>query len=646
VAFAQPLGTYGAGAIALHVADGSQILSQHVGGQRLTVRVGRRADERFGSCLARVTTPQLRRGWLPVLQTRYVDRAGVRYRQESFAARVSPAGELTSYVEVTIDARRSSGTGHVRFVSGRQSLAYSVRAGRERTVYVAWRPDARRPRLLAVDEPTYERARAALIDYWERRLSQAATFVVPEKRVLDAERNLLIQNLGLTWRYSIGNAYEQFSFPESVDNAEVMAAYGLADVARAVLRTSLTRKPRPYPNWKMGERLVAAAFQYRLFADREFVAQVTPSLRQYVATLGRQIERSRRGILQRERYSSDIPDPVYGLHSQAVAWQGLRSMARAWALTGESALAARSRALAARLETGLRRAVRASARKLPDGSLFVPVRLLDGERPYDSLTEARPGSYWNLVMPYALASGFFPPHGRDANGVLRYLESHGSRFLGLVRAGAYALYGNPTYPTSGSDQVYGLQVARFLADNDRSDQLVLSLYGHLAAAMTPGTFVAGEAATIAPLGGAYYRSMYLPPNSASNAAFLETLRLLLVHETVDRNGNPHGLDLAFATPRAWLRPGKQIVVRAAPTSFGPLSYAIETAERSLRVSLEVPARSEIQALRLRIRLPRPNRVTTVRLDGRPFSRFNRRTETINLSGRTGALALDVGYARP
>ena len=113
---------------------------------------------------------------------------------------------------------------------------------------------------------------------------------------------------------------------------------------------------------------------------------------------------------------------------------------------------------------------------------------------------------------------------------------HGSRLLGLVRAGAYSLYGKPKYPVSGTDQVYGLNVARFLADNDRPDQLVLSLYGMLGASMTPNTFVSGEAATVAPLRGASYRSMYMPPNTASNSAFLETLRLMLVHERRDKDG--------------------------------------------------------------------------------------------------------------
>ena len=197
------------------------------------------------------------------------------------------------------------------------------------------------------------------------------------------------------------------------------------------------------------------------------------------------------------------------------------------------------------------------------------MRLLDGERPYDALSATRAGSYWNLVMPYALASGLFQPHGGEARDVLRYMLTHGSRLLGLVRAGGYALYGDAPFPTSGTDQVYGLSMSRFLADNDRPDQLVLSLYGQLAAGMTRGTFVAGEAASVAPLDGERYRTMFLPPNGTSNAAFLETLRLVLVHETTGADGSPQGLELAYATPRAWLAPGKEIAVRIGTDELRP-----------------------------------------------------------------------------
>ena len=160
------------------------------------------------------------------------------------------------------------------------------------------------------------------------------------------------------------------------------------------------------------------------------------------------------------------------------------------------------------------------------------MRLDAGEEPYGAVTESREGSYWNLVAPYALASGLFPPGSRVATGALAYLERHGSLLLGLVRAGGYSLYGPGANPRlSGTDEVYGVNLARFLAAQDDADELVLALYGQLAAAMTPNTFVAGEAASVAPLDGLRYRAMYLPPNSVANDSFLETLRLMLVQET-------------------------------------------------------------------------------------------------------------------
>jgi pimeloyl-ACP methyl ester carboxylesterase len=636
VPFAQPLGVQGAGTVALHVADGSQVISNLTGEQTLTVFVGPMGKERYGTCVRRLTPAGLAEGYLPILETRYADAAGARYRQESFAARDPRTRGLTSFIRIEIDARRAA---RVRLKSSTgRTLSYRVARGTERTLYVGWLNHPRRSRAFPVDEARYESARSSVVAYWNRRLAEGAQITVPEERVNDAVRNLLIQNLTLTWRYSIGNPYEQFSFPEGVDVAQVMAEFGYPAVSRSILRTSLTRKTTPYPNWKMGEKLIGSALHYRLALDRAYLRHATPALSRYVDVLGRQIASGRTGLLGRERYSSDIPDSVYGLHSQAVVWQGLRAMGRVWAETGNAALARKAQALAARLEDGLRRAVRVSQRRLPDGSLFLPAQLIDGERPYGSLTEARLGSYWNLVMPYALASGLFRPGSAEARGALRYLLRHGSRLLGVVRAGAYALYPDPVFPTSGTDQVYGINVARFLADNDESEQLVLSLYGTLATAMTPDTFVSGEAASVAPLADAYHRAMYLPPNGASNAAFLTTLRSLLVHETREPDGTPRGLQLAFGTPRPWLRAGKRISVEKVPTSFGPVSYSLEAREGAVQATIDVPERRPDE-LKLRLRLPRGIRIVGVARNGQAFSRID--GETLDLSRLRGKIELVI-----
>ena len=157
---------------------------------------------------------------------------------------------------------------------------------------------------------------------------------------------------------------------------------------------------------------------------------------------------------------------------------------------------------------------------------------------------------------------------------------------------------------------------------------MLSLYGQLAAAMSPGTFVAGEAASVAPAPGLRERAMYLPPNGAANAAFLETLRLLLVHETADR------LELAFSTPRAWLAPGRRIAVANAPTRFGPVVVRDRRAgAHGGRDGADRRGASSPRTLAIRLRLPAGARIRSVSLNGHRYARFDPATGTIELSGR-------------
>ena len=673
LAFGRPAGSGGVRSLDLHVADGSQIVSENVDGPRLTVGVGRTGSERYGSCLGRLGAPALYRGYLPVLETTYVSADGVRYRQESFATEIPQTRSLVSFVRVVVDPRFATrATGYLRLTpsvrglrrvdnrlkrgkrtrllfspgarfNGR-SLVYSTKQRKPLTVYAAWLSEARVTGPLKLRKASYEQAKRALAAYWNGRLAQGAALVVPERRVLDAERNLLIQNLSHAWRYSLGNSYERFSW-ELVDLAQVMGAYGFTGTERAIVAKSFQRGS-VFPNRAAGERMSGTADYYRRTGDAAFVASVTPGLRDAVTDFELQLKGSTTGLLYPEQYGVDISTPVYGLHDQALALEGLRDMAGVWAGTGHALLASRATRVADRLEAGLQAAVQLSSTRLPDGSLFVPVVLLDGrEKPFAAVTDSRDGSYWNLVMPYALASGLFPPGSSEATGVLRYMLNHGSRFLGLVRFHAVPNIGKPGYRAPGSDDVYGTNVARFLADNDESDQLVLSLYGKLGAGMTPNTFVAGEGSTIGPVDGEYYRSMFRPPNSANNAFFLETLRLMLVHETRDASGTPAGLELAFATPRAWLRAGKQIAVRRVQTSFGPLSYSIAAKAGSIRVHVDVPGRVQPQTLKLRLRLPRGQRMKAVALEGRDFFRYVPATETINLSGLRGSVDLEVTTAR-
>jgi hypothetical protein len=128
--------------------------------------------------------------------------------------------------------------------------------------------------------------------------------------------------------------------------------------------------------------------------------------------------------------------------------------------------------------------------------------------------------------------------------------------------------------------------------------------------------------------------MFMPPNSGANASYLETLRQLLVHERRGPLGAPAGLDLAFATPRAWLADGLAINVREAPTSFGNVSYSLERTGSAIDAALVIPAHAHA---RLRLRVPAGERVARVVAGGAVLTVD--RAGTVDLGDRDGAVTL-------
>jgi hypothetical protein len=130
--------------------------------------------------------------------------------------------------------------------------------------------------------------------------------------------------------------------------------------------------------------------------------------------------------------------------------------------------------------------------------------------------------------------------------------------------------------------------------------------------------------------------MYMPPNLGANSSFLETLKLLLVHERRGPRGAPRGLDLAFSTPRAWLADGATIAVKRVRTSFGPLSFSLERTAKTIHIEVSNPKAPE--PARLRLRLPSGQRVVSVRVGTRPLH-VDQRTSTVTLPARGGRLRL-------
>lgn len=668
--FSFPFTPYGSTVFALHVADGSEIITRNVTGANLKIYVGNGKDL-YGSCHARLQQPKLAEGSLPILQTAYTDAAGIQYHQESFVGRAYGAygaRSVISFVKLTVDARKSTHGATVRLVpwqllahsapdrlalkgqarlivsDGAQFISgvvrYTVPAGEEQTIYADWLNAPSDAEYVHATAAAYETARNTVVSFWQKRLGQGATFDVPEPAVQNAEQAILTQLIAYGWRYSIGNPYEELSYAESLDAAEIAAEYGYATVAKQILDFSLARmklRPQRFTAFRGGHILATAATYYRLTRDKAFLRAQTPALMHLVSmTAARQRHSGpAKGRLMPEALSTDLEGhAVDSVSGQIEAIEGLLAIGRVWSSNGYAADATRARTLATSIDHALRPAVTKASKRLHDGSVFVPDQLAKPrQKPFARITATRDGSYWNLVMPYAFASGWFAPHSSTSRGILRYLFGHGSRLLGVPRTYARTVYGDA--PGAGLAQVYGLSTSRFLADNDQPDQLVLSLYGMLAAGMTAGTYISGEAVSVLPVHGALDRAMFMPPNSGANASYLGTLREQLVHERRGPLGAPVGLDLAFSTPRAWLADGEEIDVRSAPTSFGKVSYTLARSGSTISGKLTIPYGPT--ATRLRLRVPAGEHLTHVVVGSTVVAAD--RSGTIDLGDRHGSIAL-------
>ncbi|MCL4691624.1 MAG: hypothetical protein KJ060_03835 [Candidatus Hydrogenedentes bacterium] len=652
------------------VADGSRIAADRYDSPNdLKVFVGAAGAEPFGGSLDRLEPPRLADGYYPILQTAYMDADGNRYTQESFAAPMDGVDGLCAFLRIDVH-RAANGAGPlVRFMrgSGNSGLvatqpmlgegqeAHWVADPGDSVCTVVWHPSQPLDHVNA--DALYDRKRTEWKAYWDALLAEGAQFIVPEHIVMDAQRNLLVQNLIMRWRYSLGAVVYHNSFyqPESSDAVATLGLYGFPEAYRDGLEylVDQTKGAAYYANWERGEKLTHAAHYYHLTRDRAFIERLTPQYEAFCEEFRQQFAADPNGLLQKERQCGDIPQVSYFVWHQVLGWRGMRDMAMVWRDIGREDLHDRYAPVAQDLNAAIGRAMAESQVAMPDGTLFIPRMLLEDAPVEAPVTETRLGSYWNLCMPYAFASGFWDPQGEDMDRIMGFMRNHGSFLLGLLRfnyyptpIGSYRAGGLPGYYTTGFDNVYLPDYLQLVADRDEADHLILSFYGKLAHGQTRGTFVSGEGETVGERPGEFYRSCYGTPCSANNNAFLLPLRLMLVRESFNpETGMPENLYLAHATPREWLEDGKTIQVTDAPTCFGPVNYTVEShlSDNRVDANLLLPSRNPTARTFLKLRAPVGREMNSVRVNGERYSRFNASTETIDLSGLTGRVELSISY---
>jgi hypothetical protein len=650
-------------------------------GTPVVFRVG--PDEfRFGDLRERLSEPELAEGWLPIYSIEYrhpspvgsqslipIDQQpgqneGEVYRLEAIAenavvfVRFSLAAGKSGIITVQLEPPTGSqfATGAIQDAQGksivladkswkweRGGLHAQLTPNRSATLAIATKPLA--PGQLTFDDSTYARHRQLTERTWKDTIGRAMTVELPEERVSDAWKNLLVQNFMLAsgdrMFYSAGNQYEALYEMEGSDAVLALLAWGYEAEARELFVPLLDFTRRGLENHQAGQKIKDVVQYWWQTRDSRWVREMRPRIEREFTRLI--TNRNAEGLLPKERYCGDIATPVHSLSVEAKAYRALLDLPPVLRKVGDDELADRVAKAAAEITPKIKDAVMRSIRR-ETSPPFVPIALLDNESIHDPICDTRIGSYWNLIIGYVMASRLFPPGSVEENWIPHYLEQHGGLCMGMIRSG-----GAEFNFWTGPDRVNPLYGTRYALDTLRRDdpsRALVSFYGMLAQGLTRNTLVGGEGSTLAPVddGGRFF---YCPPNSAGNAHVLSMLRNLLVQDCdLDDDGEPETLRLLFATSPRWLADGARIVVDRAPTAFGPVSVKADSqlSAGRLVIHASLPTRNPPQKALLRARVPDGWQVTSAKTGDKPLAVDKR--GTVDLSGRQGEISVEFAVAKP
>jgi acyl-CoA thioesterase-1 len=124
------------------------------------------------------------------------------------------------------------------------------------------------------------------------------------------------------------------------------------------------------------------------------------------------------------------------------------------------------------------------------------------------------------------------------------------------------------------------------------------------------------------------------PHVHSISGLVHMLRTMLLQE---RDG---ALYLLQGMPRAWLEQGKEIVIRDAPTWYGPISLHCTSAvdEGRVTIALKVPEHIGHTPIRLRIRAPYGRRLAAATVEGQGTAKVEK--DWIVLTGAGGEVSVE------
>jgi hypothetical protein len=210
--------------------------------------------------------------------------------------------------------------------------------------------------------------------------------------------------------------------------------------------------------------------------------------------------------------------------------------------------------------------------------------------------------------------------------IVDYRSRHHDTILGIPTA-----YGLNTGVMAGF-LTYGHGYG--LIQHDMIREALLTMYSDMAHQYTRGTWTAPETRSVVPGEGS---APYCTP--AQLVVALMTKWMLVFEDP-----QAETLWLGKALPRRWLADGEKIAVSGAPTRWGRVGIKIESriARGEISARVELPQRFPASA-KLRLRAPEGAVMKSVSVNGKAWSEFDGKNETISLPQGGGSVLIIARY---
>lgn len=495
---------------------------------------------------------------------------------------------------------------------------------------------------VAVTPAEFEKTLKSTSEFWQKQITPAARFEVPDKRVSEAYRawiaysKLLVDKVHGVYEPHDGTGFYEENYGYSaLLHCIALDQYGLHAKAEQYLDSILHfQQPNGLYTQNFGlpdqgTLLTALAEHYRLTGDAKWLRRIAPKM---ILAGNWLIEQRKnapkegvtKGLIKFRPYC-DYAEPEYNYYSEACSCVGLEDAAFALKAIGMTGDAARFAAEAKQYRADILASMDAAVIKRPDITMLPLVpdthRLL-------KMSSYTGGEYYGLVASCLLDSGFLPAKDKRASWIIDFMEKKKGLTAGLCKFGP-----------DGVDHAYTYGYLMTQMQRGDARKVLLGFWSMLAYGMTRETYSGVECTSIAT--GANYWTL---PHLYSSTQQLRLLRNMLLREDGDT------LRIGDAIPRAWLVDSNKIGVNNAPTRFGDVSYAITSSAKkgAIHIKLAPPTRNAPKLIHITLRHPKQTPIRSVLVNGRKWIKFGRESieldrSILSLPKDTKPVTLEVRY---